>query len=99
MKKAPAAPEEKIFAVGFELQEAADCFALDAEADDAALAVDLGDRVRGDEPAAAGEEAVADRECVRNVGCLAVHRALDSADHAAPRIRYEKASGRAEVGS
>jgi hypothetical protein len=34
------------------LKEVADCFAVDPEADDAARAVDLLDRVRGDEAAA-----------------------------------------------
>src|SRR5439155_5811138 len=64
------------------LEEAADVLAVDPEADDAARAVDLIDRVGRDEPAAAREEARLDREGVRDVRGCAVHRALDLADEA-----------------
>src|SRR6185312_12907666 len=62
------------------LEEAADGLAGYAEADDFARAVDVGDRVGGDQAAMAREEACADRECVGHVRQRPVHRTLDLAD-------------------
>src|SRR5215213_111873 len=63
------------------LEEAANRFACDAEADDLAGLVDFGDRVRRHEPAVTREETALHGECVRNVRERPVHRALDLADH------------------
>jgi hypothetical protein len=79
------------------LEEAADRFPLDAEADHAAHIVDLLDRFGRDEPPPAREEAGADRKGIRLVGSGAVHRALHASDEAAPLVGYEKAGGRVEI--
>src|SRR4051812_32852795 len=65
------------------LEKGADVLAVDPEADDAACAVDVLDRVGGDEAAAAREEAGLHGKGVRDVRRRTVHRALDLADRAA----------------
>ena len=79
------------------LEEAANRLALDAEADHAARAVDLVDRVRGNEPPAPVEEAGLDGQRVRDVGRGAVHRALDATDHPAAPIGDEEAGRASQV--
>src|SRR5205085_5100050 len=79
------------------LEKASNGFAIDAKADHAAGAVDLLDRVRGDQAAAAGEEPGLDRERIGNVGGRAVHRALDLADEATLPVGHDVAGGAAEV--
>ena len=79
------------------LEEAADVLAVDPEADHAARAVDLLDRVRRDEAAAPREEPGLDRKRVRNVGSGAVHRALDLPDEAALPVGDDVAGSPAEV--
>src|SRR4051794_11887025 len=79
------------------LEEAADVLAVDPEADDAARAVDLVDRVGRDEPAAAREEPRLHREGVRHVRRRAVHRALDLADQATLAVGDDVPGGAAEV--
>src|SRR5690348_6413419 len=81
------------------LQEASNRFAIHAKPDDAARAVDLLDRVGRDHPAAAREEAGLHRECVRDVGGGAVHRALDLADDAALPVGDDVAGRPAEIDS
>src|SRR5258707_971462 len=49
------------------------------------------------EPAAAGEEAGANREGVRRLGRAAVHRALDPADDPASCVRDQEAGGGAKI--
>ncbi len=78
-----------------DLKKAHDGVAVDAEADHAAGAVDLRDRVCRNESAAAGEEAGTDSDRIGNVGRRPVHRAFDRPDHAAARVGDEKA-GRSE---
>ena len=75
------------------LKEAAKRVPLDPEADDAARAVDLIDRLCGYEPAPSCEEALSDGKRVGDVRLRAVHRALDLPDDAATRVRYEIAGG------
>src|SRR5438477_637514 len=79
------------------LKEAANGFAVDPEADDAAGAVDLVDRVGRNHAAAAREKAGLDRERVRDVRSRAVHRTLDLADETALAIGDDVAGGPAEV--
>src|SRR3954468_14760135 len=86
-------------AVARDLEEAEDRVAVDAKADHAGARVDLRDRVRGDEPAAAGEEARANRDRVRNIGSAAVHRSLDSADDSALRVGDAEADRSQELGA
>ena len=64
------------------------CFVYlyDEQADHAARAVDLVDRVRGDEPAPASEEAAAHSESIGHVGLRPVHRAFDPPDKAPVRV-------------
>src|SRR5665647_3572414 len=79
------------------LEEAADALAVDPEADHAARAVDLVDRVRGNHAAAAREEPGLDRKGVRDVGSGAVHGALDLADEAALPVGDDVAGSPAEI--
>ena len=79
------------------LEEAADVLAVDPEADDAARAVDLVDRVGGDEPAAARKEPGLHGQRVRDVGGGAVHRALDLPDEAALAVGDDIARRPAEI--
>src|SRR6185312_6779535 len=65
------------------LEEAANRLAGDAEADDLAGRVDVGDRVGRNEAAVAGEDACANGECVGDVGERSVHRTLDFPDDSA----------------
>src|ERR671926_681298 len=81
------------------LEEAADGLALDAQADHAARAVDLVDRIGRNEPAAPREEAGPHRERVRNVGRRAVHRALDLPDQPAATVGHDVPGGAAKVES
>ena len=78
--------------------EPADCFAGDAECDDAFGGVDVGDRVGRHQAALAGEAAWADRECIGYVRACAVHRAVDPADDPPVIVGDEEAGGRAKVG-
>src|SRR3954469_15442875 len=91
----PAPPRNVV--AGHGLEERANVFAVDPEADDAARAVDLVDRVGRDEPAAAREEAGLDREGVRDVRRRAVHRALDLADEATLTVGDDVPGRAAEV--
>ena len=79
------------------LEEAAEAFALYAQADYPRRAVDLVDRFGRHEPAAAGEEAGADGERVGLVRSGPVHRALDPADDPAAVVGDEVAAGAPEV--
>src|SRR3954462_10434855 len=79
------------------LEERADVLAGDPEADDAAGAVDLVDRVGRDEPAAAREEPRLDREGVRDVRRRAVHRAFDLPDQATLAVGDDVPGSAAEV--
>src|SRR5437762_9823436 len=71
---------------GGRLEEAADGLASDAEADDLAGGVDVGNRVGRNQAAVAGEEARTNRECVGHVGERPVHRTLDLPDDPAPVV-------------
>ena len=77
------------------LEEAENGVAVDAEADHAGAAVDLGDRIGRDEASVTREKARADRDRVRHIGGAAVHGRLHGADDLALRIGDEK-SDRAE---
>jgi hypothetical protein len=79
------------------LKEAADVLAVDPEADHAARAVDLLNRVRRNEAAAPREKPGLDGKRVRNVGSGAVHRALDLADEAPLPIGDDVAGSPAEI--
>src|SRR4029079_6805074 len=79
------------------LEEAANGFAVDPEADHLRAVVDLLDRLHRDELAAAREEAGANRQRVGALGRGAVHRALDGSDQATLRICDEEARGAAEI--
>src|SRR6266536_3926209 len=74
-------------AAGYVLEEALQAVASDPEADHAAFAVDVLDRVCRDDAPAAGEKPRAYGERIRNVGGGAVHRTLDAADDATLVIR------------
>ena len=78
------------------LKEAAQGISSDLEADHAAAAVDLVDRVGRDEPPAPCEP-LAHRERVWNLGLAAVHRAFDAADESAVRVRDEIAGSLQEL--
>jgi hypothetical protein len=76
---------------GYVLEEALQRVAAHAEADYAARVVDVLDRVRWNDAAlAAREEPGSHGERVWNVRGGAVHRALDTADHATFAISYEE---------
>jgi hypothetical protein len=76
---------------GYVLEEALERVAPDAEAYHAARVVDVLDRVRWNDAALApGEEPGANGERVRDVGCRAIHRALDTADDATFAIGDEE---------
>src|SRR5262249_33289702 len=79
------------------LQEAAQKFALDPQADDLARPVDLVDRVGGDEAALAREPSGADGQSVGDVRLRSVHRRLDSPDEATAVVGHEVAARPAEV--
>ena len=79
------------------LEEAADRFAGDAEADDTARRIDLGDRVRRDEAPLAREEPALHGKRVRHVRKRPVHGALDLADEAAAVVSDEEAGGAGEI--
>ena len=72
-------------------KKAEDGVAVDAEADHAAAAVDLGDRIGRNEAPAAREKARADRDRVRHIRGAAVHGRLHGADDLALRVRDEEA--------
>src|SRR5262245_327171 len=79
------------------LQERENRVAVDAETDDAAAAVDLGDRVCRNEPAPARQEARAHGDRVRDVRRGAVHRRLHRAHDPALRVSDERADRAAEL--
>jgi hypothetical protein len=80
------------------LQERPDRLPGNIETDDAARAIDLLDRVDVDEPPSSREEAGANGERIRNVRSLAVHRALDPADHPSSDVGNQVTDRPAEVG-
>jgi hypothetical protein len=80
------------------LQERPDRLPANSETNDAARAVDLLDRLGRDEPSSSREEAGANGERIRNVGSLAVHRALDAADHPSSDVGNQVTDRPAEVG-
>jgi hypothetical protein len=80
------------------LQERPDRLPGNIETDDAARAVDLLDRLGWDEPASSREEAGANGQRIRNVGSLAVHRALDPADDPSSDVGNQVTDRPAEVG-
>src|SRR5438874_2421544 len=80
-----------------DLEEGANRLAVDPEADHAARAVDLLDRVGRDEAAAPREEPGLDRERIGDVGGGAVHRALDLADDASLPVGDREARSPAEI--
>src|SRR5215212_1411475 len=81
------------------LEEALQRVAADAKADHAARAVDVLDRLSGDEAAPAGEEPRANRERIRDVWSGAVHRTFDAADDATLVIGNEKPVEPTKIGS
>src|SRR6185437_13148005 len=80
-----------------DLKEGADRLAVDPEADHAARAVDLLDRVGRYEAAAPREEAGLDGKRIGDVRGGAVHRALDLADDPALAVGDREACGAAEI--
>jgi hypothetical protein len=76
---------------GYVLEEALERVAPDAEADHAARVIDVLDRVCWNDAAlAAREEPRSHGERIWDVRGGAVHRALDTADHAPFAIGYEE---------
>jgi hypothetical protein len=74
-----------------------DRVAVDAKLDHAARAVDLVDRVRGDETPTTREKARLDRERIRNVRSGAVHGALDLPDEPSLPVGHDVAGGATEI--
>jgi hypothetical protein len=86
-------------AVGFDLQEALERVARDAETDHTARSVDVFDRVGRNDAAPASEKAGADGQSIRDVRRRAVHRAFDSANNPALAICDEKSVQHPQIGS
>lgn len=72
-----------------QLQEASDCQTVDAEADDAPRAVDLGDRT--------GWRTRLHRRRIRNVGCRPIDRTLDCSEQVAGAVCDQVAGGSTKV--